>query len=960
MHRTAGTQITATRRRARGVVGLAAAAAAMSVGAGCAGGPDGDSGSALGGGSPLAHGAPSGYGQLPLSFEANRGQTDPRVRFLLRSGGATTFFTPRETVMSLAGKDGRPDAVRLAFAGARPAQLSGTRRLQSTVNHFSGDDASTWRSEIPTFAGVRYRGLWRGIDAVFYGNEQRQLEYDLRIAPGADPARIGLRFSGARGVRLDREGGLVLSLRTGGQIVQSAPRSYQVVDGERRAVASRYVLDDGLVRLRLGGYDRSRTLVVDPVLVYSTLLGGSGNDAGTAIAVDAGGNAYVTGTTASTNFPTAGSPAQGSNGGGSNDVFVAKLNAAGSALTYATYLGGSGADTSAAIAVDSSGNAYITGDTASTDFPTASAAQGARAGTDTDAFVTKLNAAGSALSYSTYLGGSTNGAGGSSGDHGQGIAVDAGGNAYVTGWTATTNFPTTGGAFQTAHAGGLEEEVFVVKYSAAGAVAYSTYIGGAGGRERGRAIAVDGAGVAYVAGQTQSTNFPTSNPLQASNGGGQDAFLAKLNAAGSALTYSTYLGGTGWDGATGLAIDSDGKAYLTGTTGSTDLPTVNPLQASNGGGGIDGFVAKLNAAGSALTYSTYLGGNGNNEGPTGIAIDSSGNAHVVGTTNSTDFPVVGSPAFGGGFDAFVTKLNAAGSALVYSTYLGANGAETGTGIAIDSSGAPYVTGSTASSTFPTQGSIQSYAGGTDAFVSKLGLAAPTVSPTSFDFGNQPQGTVGAPRTFTISHPGGVGPITIAAATVSGTNSDDFFVLYNDCAAARLTTGQSCTVRLRFGPAAVGARSATLAVTSSGGATDPTAALTGTGTAGGGGGAGPQGPAGATGPTGAAGADGRPGPQGPKGDTGPAGPAGTSSKCTVRKVRGTSKITCKEIAASRAVARAWLTRAGTTYAVSKRALSQDGALKLTGLRKIEPGRYTLTVVRSRGGRAIVSRYEVAIS
>ena len=876
--------------------------------------------------------------------------------------------------MSLAGKNGSPDAVRLAFAGARPAQLSGTQRLESTVNHLSGNDASKWRSEIPTYAGVRYQGLWRGIDAVFYGNEQRQLEYDLRIAPGADPARIGLRFSGARGVRLDRDGRLVLSLRTGGQIVQSAPRSYQVVDGHRSTVPSRYVMDAGLVRVHVGRYDRSRPLVIDPVLHYSTFLGGSTTDTGSAIAVDSAGAAYVVGTTASANFPTQG-PIQASIGGaGVNDVFVAKLNAAGSALIYATYLGGSLDDQGTGIAVDSAGSAYVTGLTRSTNFPTQNPIQAALSGgSNLDVFVSKLDAAGSALTYSTYLGDTRD-------DIGRGIAVDSSGAAYVVASGNSQNFPTTIGAYQTTNANGTSGASMVFKVNAAGsAFVYSTYLS-AVGDVAALGIDIDSAGAAYVTGSTSAAAFPTTaGAFQTTKASSSDAFVTKLNAAGSALTYSTFIGATGTDSGTAIAVDSAGTAYVTGSTSSTDFPTQGPLQAAHGGT-TDAFVAKLNAAGSALGYSTFLGGTCSDAG-NGIKVDSAGIASVVGTTGSTNFPTqvpLQGGHGGGGNDAFVAKINAAGSALAYSTYLGGSGSESGAGIALDSAGAPFVVGSTTSTVFPTTSPLQaSMAGVQDVFVAaKPASAALTADRSSIDFGTVPQHGVSAVQTLTLSNNESAGNVLISAVTVASTPIDEFFETANTCRGASVPAGGNCRIRLRWAPSTTGALSgATLTITHTATGGSTVLSLTGTATAGGGGGTGPQGPAGATGATGAtgasgpAGSDGAPGsngatgaagPQGPKGDTGAAGPAGKSSKCTVRKVKGKQKITCKEIAASRAVARAWLSRAGTTYAMSRRALSKGGALKLTGLRKIKPGRYTLTVVRSRNGQATISRYEVAIS
>jgi len=677
------------------------------------------------------------YGKLPLSFELNRGQTDGRVKFLSRGSGYTFFLTPDEAVMVLRSapaakgnktapgaasrkvptheKTAPPAVLRMRMVGANPKPaVAGLDALPGKSNYFVGNDPDKWRTGVPNFGKVRYAGVYPGIDLVFHGN-QRQIEYDFVVAPGADPGAIRLAWKGAKRVEVASSGDLVLHV-AGGRVVHHAPIVYQRVNGSRREVSGGYVLRDrNQVGFRVAAYDRSRPLVIDPVLVYSTYLGGSDYDFGYGIAVDGSGNAYVTGYTGSTDFPTAG-PLQAANAGGDYDAFVSKFNAAGSALTYSTYLGGSGGDSGRGIAVDGSGNAYVTGQTASTDFPTAGPLQAAMAG-DWDAFVSKLNAAGSALTYSTYLGGWF-------GDEGHGIAVDGLGNAYVTGGTYSPDFPTAG-PLQAAMAGYFYD-AFVSKLNAAGsALTYSTYLGGSSS-DWGEDIAVDGSGNAYVAGFTDSIDFPTAGPLQAANGGAWsvDVFVSKLNAAGSALSYSTYLGGSSDDYVYSIAVDGSGIAYVTGGTNSTNFPTASPLQAAKAGPS-DAFVSKLNAAGSALAYSTYLGGSSNDSGY-GIAVDGSGNAYVAGYTSSTNFPTAGplQAANGGGtYDAFVSKLNAAGSALTYSTYLGGSNSDSGRDIAVDGSGNAYVTGRTESPNFPTAGPLQAAkAGYADAFVAKIGEA----------------------------------------------------------------------------------------------------------------------------------------------------------------------------------------------------------------------------------------------
>jgi hypothetical protein len=384
-------------------------------------------------------------------------------------------------------------------------------------------------------------------------------------------------------------------------------------------------------------------------LVYSTYLGGSNYDGGYGIAVDSSGNAYVTGDTNSANFPTMN--ALQANSGGTSDAFVAKLNATGSALVYSTYLGGSSADYGFSVAVDSSGNAYVTGATQSKNFPTVNPIQAGNPG-NSAAFVAKLNATGSALVYSTYLGGASS-------DQGSGIAVDSSGNAYVTGFTQSTSFPTVN-AIQASLGASGATNAFVSKLNAAGsALVYSTYLGGSNS-DGGYGIAVDSSGNAYVTGDTNSANFPTMNALQANSGGASDAFVAKLDATGSALLYSTYLGGSGSDGASGIAVDSSGDAYVTGGTGSSNFPTVSPFQPTNQGIA-NVFLSELNSTGSALIYSTYLGGSGS-DGASGIAVDPSGNAYVTGSTQSINFPTV-DPIQANISAGFVAKISPAASFL---------------------------------------------------------------------------------------------------------------------------------------------------------------------------------------------------------------------------------------------------------------------------------------------------------
>src|SRR5438552_753301 len=547
------------------------------------------------------------YARLPLSFEANRGQMDSDVKFFSRGNGYCIFMTPTEAVLTLGGgsspqpkgpklresilaldpsvvaaRPRRTAVLRVKLAGANPKpQLTGEDELPGKVNYFIGNEPRKWRTNVGTYAKVRYREVHPGIDLVHYGN-QRQLEYDFVVAPGADLKAIRLGFEGAEKMEIDARGDLLLHTPEG-DVRQHKPLIYQESDGTRTEVSGGYSLSRrNQVSFEVGKYDRGRPLIIDPTLSYSTYLGGSGSDVGNAIAVDSARNAYVTGATGSTDFPIA-SPFQAAIGG-SSDAFVTKLNATGLALVYSTYLGGSSGDDDLGIAVDSAGNAYVTGYTASTNFPTASPFQAAIGGAS-DAFVTKLNATGLVLLYSTYLGGSSDGVA-------AGIAVDSAGNAYVAGSAGSTNFPTTS-SFQAASGGGVND-AFVTKLNATGsALAYSTYLGG-NSYDSAYGIAVDSAGNAYVTGTTLSTNFPTASPIQATHGGGEhDAFVTKLNATGSALVYSTYIGGNSYDSAQGIAVDSAGNAYVAGATESTNFLTASPFQPTTGGGSQDAFVTKI-------------------------------------------------------------------------------------------------------------------------------------------------------------------------------------------------------------------------------------------------------------------------------------------------------------------------------------------------------------------------------
>ncbi len=706
------------------------------------------------------------YGDLPLAFEPNVGQTDAPVRFLARGGGMMAFLTDAETAMVLsrsrhtnrpAGKDREKAAagevertvVRMKLENAsRSRHATGLEDQPGVSNYFIGNDPAKWRANVPHYARVQYEGVYPGIDLVWYGN-QRQLEYDFVVAAGADPKQIQVAYEGVESVGVEAGGDLILRTALG-DVRQQKPRVYQEVGRKRVEVEARYaIVARNRVSFELARYDRKRELRIDPVvLVYSTYLGGSGDDVGTGIAVDGAGSAYVTGGTFSTNFPTQ-SLYQTTYQGGTSDVFVTKLTPTGNALVYSTYLGGSGRDWGTGIAVDGAGSAYVTGITTSTNFPTRSPYQAAFRGATFDTFVMKLAPAGNALTYSTYLGGSTDD------NVSSGIAVDGAGSAYVTGYTSSTDFPTQS-PYQAALKG--NRNAFVTKLAPAGnALAYSTYLGGSA-EDYGSGIAVDAAGSAYVTGRTTSTDFPTQSPYQAAHQGDfyGDAFVTKLTAAGNALVYSTYLGGFGDDYGNGIAVDAAGSAYVTGFTGSTNFPTQSPYQATPQGVLYTAFVTKLTPAGNALVYSTYLGGGGVDEMGRAIAVDGAGSAYATGWSG-----------------AVVAKLALVGNALVYSTYLSGSGIHVGYGIAVDGAGSVYVTGQTESN-FPTQSPYQAtFQGGIlDAFVAKLsGIGAAgslTLSPFSMAFtATAGQSTPGA-QTLSVASTGSLG-FTATTTTTSGGN-----------------------------------------------------------------------------------------------------------------------------------------------------------------------------------------------
>lgn len=696
---------------------------------------------------PLLH---PDYGRLPLAFEPNVGQTDDRVKFLARTGGSTLTLTGEGVMFLLAApvptpRSSDPVEVRIRLLGAnRDARPEAVEKLPGIVNYFIGNDPGKWRSNIPTYSRVRFQDVYEGIDLVCYGT-QAQLEYDFVVAPGADPALIRAAVQGADELKLDARGDLVIRA-AGLEIRQRRPHVYQDIAGRRREVGGDFtVLSPREYAFRIGAYDPQQPVVIDPTVIYSTNLGLTQF---WDVAADGAGNAYVAGMQyPGGTFPvTPGAYQRSVPNMAYSDIVVAKFNALGTALEYATYIGAFYRDEAAAIAVDRFGNAYITGSTTSADFPVTPGAfqDYAKTGLNPSpgvqypaAFVVKLNPTGSALVYSTYL------SGGGRGSEGRDIVVDTDGNAYVTGFTASLDFPTTPGAFRTSPPGsGGSADAFVAKLNPAGSgLVYSTYLGGIYS-DIAEGIAVDGSGNAYVTGATESANFPTTPAaFQPQFVGNSKTFVSKLNLTGSELVYSTYLGGT-CDSVScrqevhAIAVDGSGSAYVTGWTTERDFPTTpgayQRLKASMDSVS-DAFVTKLKPDGSDLAYSTFLGAPANAYAwGYDIAVDSSGSAWVAGRIEGPGFPATqdalqpnyAGPANSDRGDAFLARLNPPGSGLLYSTYLGGStGTDVATGVALDGQGQVYLAGYSTSSDFPVSpGALQRIQG--SGFVVKLSFGAP--------------------------------------------------------------------------------------------------------------------------------------------------------------------------------------------------------------------------------------------
>ncbi len=849
------------------------------------------------------------YGKLPLSFEENQGQTAREVRYVSHGSGYELFLTPQEAVLALRPKTshdlsplhrtatlralrkargastGQLTAVRLRLEGANPnAQIKGMDQLPGKSNYFVGNDPKKWHTDVPAYARVKYAGVYPGVDLVFYGN-QRRLEYDFIVAPGADPQSIALKVDGARKMRVNSRGDLELSV-AGGEVELQKPVVYQNVNGERREIAGRYALvGNGRVSFAVDSYDRREPLILDPILNYSTYLGGGGgaliSDAGSAIAVDASGNAFIAGQTFSTTFPVGakgdGIAAPAANSGAS---FVAELNPAGTQLLYSAYLIGtstSSGDTAFGIALDPSGKVYVTGSTFAVDFPTttANALNPGPLATNPNGtvYLTKLDPTvngSTSLLYSTYLAGT-------GGDFGNSVAADATGNAYVVGLTDSADYPTMHaflGAPSNAFGNAFITRIDTTQ-SKNNSLIYSTYLGGNGANatnllslgygDQAWGVAADSSKNAYVVGGTTSTDssfiitgtaYQTAPPALNVNG---SAFFSKIdttqNGVGS-LIYSTYLAGSTGDHANAIALGPSSVAYITGTTDSTDFPfpgaTTGAFDTtgSTAGTAFVTLVDTTKAGSQSVTYSTYLGGAGGNTG-FGIRVDASGIAYAVGTGTSENLVVAGTLKRLGAFQPtlpnpkgspFIAKLNPSGNGsadLLYATYFGGTGngndTDQGFGIAIDSSNPAnaYVTGQTFSTDMPVVSSLPT--GGSlippsAAFVAKLTLI-PTLAvvPTSLNFGTVVIPNTSAAQSVTLTNNTNAA-IAFTSATFTGANAADFAVSANTCGAS-IAAGASCTVSVTFKPTVVGppAETATLVLTDGDVNSPQNVSLSGTGT-----------------------------------------------------------------------------------------------------------------------------------
>ncbi len=785
--------------------------------------------------------ASANYGNLPLTFEANRGQTGAQVKFLSRGPGYTAFLTAGGITLSLRPNQPAPvqqtnnlaavnqslpvnTTLQFKLVGAAPnPAIIGEDPQPGTVNYFIGKDSTKWLTHVPTYARVRYKNVYPGIDLVYYGN-RRHLEYDFAVSPGTDPGQIRFEITGGSQMELDGEGNLVLQTASG-QLRFQSPVIYQESSGQRVPVSGSYVMNDAThISFHVAQYDLKKPLVIDPVLLYGTYLGGTGADQASGIAVDSAGGVYIAGYTNSADFSltTFGTPATSA-----NHVFVAKLDPTGSSLVYADYIGGNSDDYGIGLALDSSNNVYVTGITTSSDFPTVNAYQSVEPGSDTG-FLSKISADGSSLVYSTYLGGSGI-------DQPAGVAVDTQGEAYVAGATSSQDFPVVNAYQSTALAN--QGDVygnygFLTKFTASGSsLSYSTYFGGNTDVVQNcgspcypapysaiSAVALDADGDAFVAGTTNTSNFPvTSGAYLTSNSTQQDAtvgFVSEFGSSGS-LDYSTYFYGSSGNSVAiaAIAVDASGSAYIAGTVASdTTFPITSTAicdPSVEGFGCSYAFVSKFSPTAATLLYSTFLGPD-NYASPQSIALDSNNNAYVVASTNSTAFATnSGIEGFTNGESVLLVEIDASGTTQLFATYLGGSGDDFASGITVDATGNIYVAGSTDSSDFPvTQGALQNVLGGsTDTFVVKIGpnaAASVALSPSLLQYAQEAVGSTSAAQLVLLRNMGS------AALNISSITSTGDFAETDNCG-TDVPAGSGCTLSITFVPTNGGLRSGSIVI-----------------------------------------------------------------------------------------------------------------------------------------------------
>jgi hypothetical protein len=661
------------------------------------------------------------------NFVANHGQWPSQVKFLSRTPGLDLWVTDGSVVYDLyrtqsskqsnrqiASSHRIGHVVRMQFVGAsEETAAQGYEQKPGYFNYIYGNRSI---SNVPVFAQARIEKLYKGVDAVLYLDNGRP-RYDLVLQPGADVAAINVKYDGAKGVRVNDKGELAISTSIG-EVTQSGLFAYQMDNGIRKQVACSFAVGkNGAVGFKIGAYDASRPLVIDPVistLGYSTFFGGVGDDAINGMAVDGANNVYVAGACSTAVFPTTPGAYDVTQNGGI-DAFVAKLDSAGTNLLYSTFLGGSSDDMVRALALGPDNSVVIAGNTLSNNFPTTANAYDASYNGLQDAFLARLSANGTSLLYSTYFGGTDN-------DVATSVAIGAKGNWYLAGYTSSTNFPTSVGGFKTTY--GTNSDGFVAKINTDGSLNYSTYLGGSAA-DSVNGLAVDADGNAYATGVTFSTNYPTtSNGLDLTYNGAGDAFVTKISSTGGALVYSTFVGGTNLDNGAAITLDGNRSAHVAGMTASSDFPTsITGYDRGYNGGAADAFIARLNPQGSVLNYSTFVGGNGY-DAARAIVLDQVGSVYITGLTTSSAFPTTVEAydqSYHTGNDVFVTKLHMGDAVLGYSTYLGASGNETGNAIAMRDSDNIYVAGVTSSIGFPTAGIPYdgSYNGSNDGFITKI-------------------------------------------------------------------------------------------------------------------------------------------------------------------------------------------------------------------------------------------------